>query len=171
MHSTIYSTNTPYYSTNTLTIIIQPTRPISQPPPLGDLAMALLEFLEENNFEDSRAPKCRNIDTTKDHRYDEDDDRYDDALFFLHWPRNLLSTHPINISYQHILNPPFQLTLSTSSQATLPNPSIISSHLITHLLSTPHPRVINISIRVRVRVRGRELHAASIGGSRREGRR
>ena len=38
--------------------------------------MALLEFLEENNFDDNRAPKSRNIDTTKDHRYDEDDDRY-----------------------------------------------------------------------------------------------
>jgi hypothetical protein len=32
----------------------------------GDLAMALLEFLDSNSFDDTRAPRIRNIDTTRD---------------------------------------------------------------------------------------------------------
>lgn len=32
----------------------------------GDLAMALLEFLDDNDFENNKAPKQRNIDATGD---------------------------------------------------------------------------------------------------------
>lgn len=32
----------------------------------GDLAMALLEFLDDNDFETNKAPKQRNIDATGD---------------------------------------------------------------------------------------------------------